>query len=280
MTSLLPVSITGYDSRKFLVIISIVASLLIMDISLSNISDMIIVSSNWGFAAFIAITIVYGVGQYLILDFVKQKSKSIRLKSRLFNKLFTIMTIVQYVLTASIVFIILQIFLNSYYSTSMLIWSSSISYAMASIVMVILALEFFLWYRSNRNFVVLLYGAASIITSFSIASSFVFFTVILLGMPSEMVAPSKLTMEQEEIGHSEQEEIGHSEQEEVGHGPDIRKFDQSTLSGKVQIVYVVSHILSFLVLWGGSAMLLHSYSKKLGKSSQAKSNSGLSSLFL
>ena len=118
---------------------------------------------------------------------------------------------------------------------------------------------------SNRNFVVLLYGAASIITSFSIASSFVFFTVILLGMPSEMVAPSKLTMEQEEIGHSEQEEIGHSEQEEVGHGPDIRKFDQSTLSGKVQIVYVVSHILSFLVLWGGSAMLLHSYSKKLGK---------------
>ena len=126
MTSLLPVSVTGYDSRKFLVIISIVASLLIMDISLSNISDMIIVSSSWGFAAFIAITIVYGVGQYLILDFVKQKSKSIRLKSRLFNKLFTIMIIVQYVLTASIVFIILQIFLNSYYSTSMLIWSSSI----------------------------------------------------------------------------------------------------------------------------------------------------------
>ena len=100
-------------------------------------------------------------------------------------------------------------------------------------------------------------------------------------MPSEMVAPSKLTMEQEEVGHSEQEEVGHSEQEEVGHseqeevghseqeevghGPDIRKFDQSTLSGKVQIVYVVSHILSFLVLWGGSAMLLHSYSKKLGK---------------
>jgi hypothetical protein len=43
-------------------------------------------------------------------------------------------------------------------------------------------------------------------------------------------------MEQEEVGHSEQEEVGHSEQEEVGHGPDIRKFDYSTFSGKVQIV--------------------------------------------
>ena len=45
----------------------------------------------------------------------------------------------------------------------------------------------------------------------------VFFTVILLGMPSEIMSPSEFTMEQEEVGHSEQEEVGHSEQEEVGH---------------------------------------------------------------
>ena len=281
MTSLLPVSITGYNSRKFLVIISIVASSLIIDISLSNISDMISVSNSWGFAAFIAITIVYAVGQYLILEFVKQKSKSIRLKSPLFNKLSTIMTIAQYVLIATIIFIILQISVSSFYSSSTLIWSSSISYAIASIIMVILALEFFSWYISNRNFVVLLYGVSSVITSISIASSLVFFTIILLGTPAEVMSPSELTSEQEEVGHSEQEEVGHSEQEEVGHseqeevghseqeevghGPDIRKFDQSTISGKVQIVYVVSHILSFLLLWGSTAMLLHPYSKKLGK---------------
>ena len=36
-------------------------------------------------------------------------------------------------------------------------------------------------------------------------------------MPSEIMSPSELTMEQEEVGHSEQEEVGHSEQEEVGH---------------------------------------------------------------
>jgi signal transduction histidine kinase len=270
MTSLLPVCVTGYNSRKFLVIISIVVSSLIIDISLSNISDMISVSTSWGFAAFIAIAIVYAVGQYLILEFVKQKSKSIRSRSPHFNKLNQIMTIVQYVLTAIIVFIILQIFVNLYYSISMLTWSLSISYVVASVIMVILALEFFSWYRSNRNFVVLLYGISSIITSISIVSSLVFFNVILLGMTAES---SELTSEQEEVGHSEQEEVGHSEQEEVGHseqeevghGPDIRKFDQSTISGKVQTVYVVLHILSFLLLWGSTAMLLHTYSKKLGK---------------
>src|SRR5215204_5705395 len=260
MVNLMHVSVTGYGSRNFFVIISIVVSSLIIDISLSNISDIISVSTSWGFAAFIAVAIVYAVGQYLILEFVKQKSKRIRMKSPHFNKLSTIITIVQYVLTATIVFIILQIFVNSYYYTSMLIWSSSISYAIASIIMVILALELFSWYRSNRNFILLLYGVSFIITSISIVSSLVFFTVILLGMPAKVISPSpsELTSEQEEVGHLE-------EQEEVGHGPDIRKFDQSTILGKVQTVFVTSHIASFLLLWGSSAMLLHTYSKKLGK---------------
>ena len=245
------VSVTGYGSRKFFVIISIVVSSLIIDISLSNISDIISVSTSWGFSAFIAIAIVYAVGQYLILEFVKQKSKRIRMKSPHFNKLSTIITIVQYVLTATIVFIILQIFVNSYYYTSMLIWSSSISYAIASIIMVILALELFSWYRSNRNFILLLYGVSFIITSISIVSSLVFFTVILLGMPAKVISPSPSELT--------------SEQEEFGHGPDIRKFDSSTTLGKVQAVFVTSHIMSFLLLWGSTAMLLHTYSKKLGK---------------
>src|ERR671911_446683 len=206
-------------SRKFFVIISIVVSSLIIDISLSNISDIISVSTSWGFSAFIAIAIVYAVGQYLILEFVKQKSKQIRMKSPHFDKLSTIMTIIQYVLIAIIVFIILQIFVNSYYYTSMLTLGSSISYAIASIIMVILAVEFFSRYKSNKNFILLLYGVASIITSISIVSSLVFFTVILLDMPDKITspAPSELTLEQEEVGHSEQEEVGHSEQEEVGH---------------------------------------------------------------
>ena len=278
MINLLHIPVTCYSSRKFLVIISIIISSLTIDISLSNISDIVSVSTSWGFSTFIAIVIVYAVGQYLILEFVKQKSRMIRTKSPHFNKLSTIVTIVQYVLTASIVFITLQILVNSYYYTSLLTWNSSISYAIASIIMVILAIKFFSWYRSNRNFIVLLYSVSFIITSISIVSSIVFFTVILLDTPAKKTSPSLLELpseqeevghgpEQEEVGHGpEQEEVGHGpEQEEVGHGPDIRKFELSTVLGKVQTVYVTSHIASFLLLWGSTAMLLHTYSKKLGK---------------
>jgi hypothetical protein len=115
----------------------------------------------------------------------------------------------------------------------------------------------------------LLYGVSFIITSISIVSSLVFFTIILVGMPAKTISPplSEHTSEQEEFGHGpEQEEFGHGpEQEEFGHGPDIRKFDPSTILGKVQAVYVTSHIASFLLLWGSTAMLLYTYSKKLGK---------------
>src|ERR687897_877671 len=269
MVNLLRVSLAGYSTRKFFIVISIVVSSLIIDSSLSNISDIIRVSTNWGFSAFISVAIVYAIGQYLLLEFVKQRSMGIRSKSPHFNSLSTVVTIVQYVLTAIIVFVILQIFLNSYYYTSMLTWNLSISYAMASVIMVILALEFFSWYRSNRNFILLSYSVSFIITGISIVSAIVFFTIILLGMQDKITNSLSLepTSEQEEVGHGpEQEEVGHGpEQEEVGHGPDIRKFDLSTLLGKVQTVFVISQIVSFLTLWGSTAMLLHTYSKKLGK---------------
>ena len=86
MINLLHISVTCYSTRKFLVIISIIISSLTIDTSLSNISDIVTVSTSWGFSAFIAIVIVYAVGQYLILEYVKQKSKMIRTKSPHFNK--------------------------------------------------------------------------------------------------------------------------------------------------------------------------------------------------
>lgn len=246
MTDVSHLSIRRYNNSAFSAVIFVVICSLITDISLSNISDVIIVSTSWGFAAFIAITIVYAVGQYFILEFLKR----IKMKSPYFNKLSTTVTIVQFVLIAIIVFIILQMFVNSYYYSYMLIWSSSISYATASILMAILALMFFSWYRSNRTLIFLLYGISSTVISISTVSSLVFSSVILLSMPEEIRPQSQLGLEEKEVGH----------------GPDIRKFDLSTTTlGIVQTLFTTSHIASFLLLWGSTALLLHTYSQKLGK---------------
>jgi|SRR5919108_6014506 hypothetical protein len=125
MAKLSSLYVKTYTSKKFLIIISIVTSALIVDISLSNISDMIRVSTDWGIAAFISISVVYALGQYLILQFVQQKTKTIRIKSSHFNKLSIIITITQYVLTGIIAAVVLQTFVNSYYYSSFLIWNLS-----------------------------------------------------------------------------------------------------------------------------------------------------------
>jgi MFS family permease len=249
--------VKNITSKIFLIIVSVAISSLIIDISLSNISDITSVSTSWGFAAFIVIAVVYIIGQYLILKFVEQKSKRIRSKLPHFNKLGTIITVIQYGLTAIIIFTLLQILVNSYYYTFLLNLCSSMSYATATTVMVILVLEFFSWYRSHRDFALLSYSISFIITFISIVSSIVFFNIVLVDMPDKVTSVSQL----EPVG-----EVGHSEsEEEVGHGPDIRKFDSSTLSGKVQIVFVISRILSYLSLWTSTAILLHAHSGKLGK---------------
>jgi hypothetical protein len=77
---LLSLSVSGYTNAKFLAIISIVISALIVDISLSNVSDIMNISTWWGVAAFISIAFAYTISQYLILQFVKQKSRTIGMK--------------------------------------------------------------------------------------------------------------------------------------------------------------------------------------------------------
>ncbi len=92
MTNVSHVSIREYNNSQFLAVIFVIICSLIADISLSNISDIISVSTSWGFSAFIAMTIVYAIGQYFILEFLK--SKRIKIKSSYFNKLSTTVIII------------------------------------------------------------------------------------------------------------------------------------------------------------------------------------------
>src|SRR5206468_8333414 len=89
------------------------------------------------------------VGQYLILGFVKDKSEEIRRKKGLrIDAIHKIVTIVQYALTAILVFVVLELVSTSQYSVSLLIAAATISYALAVVITVLLAQRFFLWYKS------------------------------------------------------------------------------------------------------------------------------------
>jgi hypothetical protein len=90
----------------------------------------------------------------------------------------------QYALTGLIAFLVFQIIVISDYSATLLIIATWFSYAVAIIMMTVLAVRFFSWFRSNRNSVVLLYGLASTMLAINAAFTVVFVSVILMNTPT------------------------------------------------------------------------------------------------
>lgn len=119
--------------------------------------------SKFGMPAFSILGIVYMIGQYLILQFVKNKSKRITTRDQLhLNVIHRTVLLIQYGLAALIVFFILEMIRTSAYSTILLTITIGISYILSMTMLGLLAKRFFSWFRSNRYFVVFLYGLSSI----------------------------------------------------------------------------------------------------------------------
>lgn len=226
------------DTRKFSIVVSIIVAILAVDVSLSSITSITSMAYIWGVAAFTITVVTYGIGQYFILQFVKAKSKNVRVNSAFFRILTSTVLIVQYIITAIFGLLVLQILLNWYYSTVILNLGSTITYALAAIITSILSSKFFLWYRSKRNFVVLLYGVSIAIISVNMVFILLFVSGVLSGLPSERNPQSQ--------------------------APDIFLPPITTL-GLFQAFWALSFIVSFVCIWSSTVILLHQYSQKLGK---------------
>lgn len=232
----------GYSNRGIFVVVFIIVAAIITDTSLIKTYDLIgkRESLGWRTVAFFVIVAISVVGQYLVLGFVKKKriSDLINPKEIHLNILHRIVTLVQYSLIALLIFALFQILVTSYYSTIILSTVTSISYVAATAMLALLSQRFFSWYKSNRNFVVLLYGLSA--GSLAINVGFTFFLVsnAFANMPGE-IYPTMLG-----------------------------SADFSLLSPWANVLnysYFISSITSFLITWIATALLLHHYSHKLGR---------------
>jgi hypothetical protein len=221
---------------------SVLVASLIIDISLSRISNLGINQLSFAstkLAIFVAIGVVYVTGQYFILGWVSQKNtrESKTNEAPPFDVIAASVTIVQLIITAILVVIIFQIFTESYYSTILLITATEISYSLAIFMMALLAVRFLLWFKSNRNIVVLSYGLASAMFVVNLIVTIVFTTTLLLNRPTEI---------REFLGFS---------------SPFI---GSASLMNHLQVTYVACSVVSFLMMWGATVLLLRHYSKRLG----------------
>ena len=121
-------------------------------------------SSLSNIALFTIMVLVFAVGQYVILRFVKSKfldradeTGITKSHGRWIDRITIFLQYALVVILASVVFQIA--FISSYHIYS-LILAILISYGLSILLLSLLARHFFSWYRLNRSLVVLLYGLA------------------------------------------------------------------------------------------------------------------------
>jgi hypothetical protein len=224
------------------VTVSIIIVAFLVDTSLNKISDLFTGQTplGWRIFVFIVIGIIYLTGQFLLLGFVKSKIQETRTRLKLrLNIIHKMAMITQSALTAIFLFVLLEMFALSNYNVAILIVATAISYLAACIMLGLLAIRFFSWFKLRKNLTVLLYGLSSVILLFNAALTLILVSVLILALPMEL--PSTHTTSNPPF------------------------FGPGSYVDTLNSAYITSSVLSFLLTWIATALLLGHYSRKLGR---------------
>jgi hypothetical protein len=234
------VSRSTSSSKIILAIISIVLAALILEIVMTKTFDLFFSNESvlrQRIAAYVFASAVSIGGQFILLEFVKRKSKEIRTKKQLhLDLVHKLVNAAQYSLVAIMILLLMQILLQSQYNAVLLIFATVISYTSAITIMTLLALRFFSWFKSNKSYLVILYGTSSAAIAIHALLTLVFVSSALANVPAEV----RLNIAAHPF------------------------FPPGSAADILSNVHVVSSIISFMTMWFSSALLLHHYSHKLG----------------
>ncbi len=241
-----------YDNDKsgkiLVLVISVVIAVIIIDTSIVKLSDLI----RWRFVhdwkniiLFIVMSSAYAISQYFILEFIKGRGEKelgfakgkMRLSAATFRK---IVSIIQYVITAILIFVILQLIFYSKYSPAAATAITVISYTTAIVMIGLLAYLFFMWFNQNRRsggLKVFLYGISSAALVLNTIIGVALIYSLSLTKPA-MLGP---------------------------HAGSITVLIGTHIDRILNPLYIATSILGFILMWSATAILLRSYSQKLGK---------------
>ena len=239
--ALLKPSHSVLSNKMIFIVCFIVVFALIADAYLARTSELYSPSLSRNpstMTIFVLISLVYFVGQFVILYFVRDRSKGIHMEAKeRFLKTYKITMAVQIALSIVLFFVIFQLLTSSYYFIFALITATAISYGMALTMMVLLMQSFLSWFVPSRNFVILVYGIAALTLAIHLGFTTFYTISALLDVPAEIRTPFSRTP----------------------------FFLPGTLEFTLNTIRSLTTIVSFSVLWIATVLLLHHYSQKVGK---------------
>jgi hypothetical protein len=216
-------------------------TILVIDTSLSKVSDLLGKQSyvGWSAAVYLLLTGAFAAAQLFLLRFTKKKIMELGInKAPHLKLLHSIVTLTQYILIAVIFFLNYELIVTSHYNTVILAIITTISHVLALFVLTVLSYRLILWSMSDKSkAIVLLYAISSMGLATNVIFSLPYMDVSLINRPP-IVSANSINNFIPVVGGS----------------------TNSFLSNG----YVISDIVSFIAIWISSLFLLHRFSKRIG----------------
>jgi hypothetical protein len=190
--------------------------------------------SNRDIIIYSIITIIYGIGQYILLKFTIIKE---RFKSRQMILIHKLVVILQVVLLGLLAVSIIQMIITTSYSSMLLKLVTWINYSMSIVFLGLLCKRFFSWFFTKRNKVLLAYAIAMILLCINNILVIVNISTELTGQR----APNYIRPTKSSVGIL------------------------TSADNIVNSAYLVTSIMSFIAIWFATVLLLQHYSTKIGR---------------
>jgi hypothetical protein len=203
-------------------------------------------SSPLGVVLFVMLAVLsYGAGHYILVHTLSQTDRDIGNKSRFFRLVYNAVRIAFYATAVIVTLIIVQIALTSQYYVGMSVAVMAISFLLGSGTYVLLSYKFFMWYSSMHNGTTLLYGVAFAITLVGAGMLVIVNLAVTLENPGQIESFPPVTDDDNDTSYYTE-----------------RKSPE--LFNLFQIVNTPIR-MAFVLFWIATVLLLHNYSKTIGR---------------
>jgi hypothetical protein len=229
--------------KTSLIFILIIASIIIIDSTIVEFYSFsgVRASSTFNIVIFAAFSVVFAFSSLLLVSCVKTITS--KTTYRLPKNLGKFQYIIFGILILTIVLISVTIFQTIAFSKYHILLLRAVTYiSHISALAFAIPLIFLLakWFKSRRNYIILLYVATFSLVSANIIVSLIYYEQILLRSNAIEIRPYRITMS-------------------------VVVFYSTPADESLSSIYNVIFVLSFLVIWVATMALLNQYKNRLGK---------------
>jgi hypothetical protein len=181
--------VTVFSHRKFLILMIALTITIFVDVSFIKLYDLTaknLVPIQSKLILFSVNSLLCLLLQFLAINYTRNYLKTKRL-NKMLKLSYMISLLALGLIGISLGLMIIQQFYDSQYDRSISIIIIVISYGAASIFLISLSLSFLSWYRSNHNFIVLLYFVSMLLISSNLVITAAFTSAKMSYLPSQVL---------------------------------------------------------------------------------------------